>query len=266
MILRRVLPTIAVLLLAGPVHAGRTEEAARMLQDGNYKVRVQAALVLGRLGDPAAFEPLSRALQDPNKSVRAVAAQSLGKLGSPDAVPALQALLRREQDAFVRAQTQRAIAALGPAPAEGEGHGDSKKIYLAFGSFGGGARAADAGALEIVRQALRRELGKLSSVTFTVEKSEEKSFARSGRLGFLIDGNVTRLEDANAPGAETSCDVKVVVARWPARKIILFTNAGAAVQSGARPQDRENARRECLEASAGQLGEDLSKFLQSQGG
>ena len=33
-----------------------------------------------------------------------------------------------------------------------------------------------------------------------------------------------------------------------------------------RPRDKESARRDCLEASAGQVAEDLTKFLKSQGG
>jgi hypothetical protein len=58
----------------------------------------------------------------------------------------------------------------------------------------------------------------------------------------------------------------VMVARWPSKSIILWTNAGAAVTGGSRPQDIANARRDCLEASAGQVAEDLMKFFQSQGG
>ena len=86
-------------------------------------------------------------------------------------------------------------------------------------------------------------------------------------LGFYIDGNITRLDDLPAGGSsETSCDVKVMVARWPSKSIILWTNAGASLQSGTRPQDKLSARKDCLEASAGQLAEDLGKFFKAQGG
>ena len=86
-------------------------------------------------------------------------------------------------------------------------------------------------------------------------------------MAFWIDGNVTRLDDVAATGAsETSCGVRVMVARWPSKSIISWTSAEASVQSGLRPRDRENARRECLEATAAQLAEDLAKFLKAQGG
>jgi hypothetical protein len=57
-----------------------------------------------------------------------------------------------------------------------------------------------------------------------------------------------------------------MVARWPSKSIILWTSAGAAVPAGRRDSDKTSARRECIEASAGQLGESLIEFFRSQGG
>jgi hypothetical protein len=241
--------------------ASKVDELARLLLgDDSFKVRVQAAQLLGRLGDPGGVEPLSRALADSNRTVRWMAVQSLARIGQPSAVPALKAHLAREKDASVREQVQKALAALDTA-APGKKGG---RIFLTFGSFSGGARSADRPALEILRSALRRELGKLPTVTF--EGGDSKNFGSGGQVGFLIDGNVSRLDDGMTGANEINCDVKVMVARWPSKSIILWTSAGAAVQGGSRPQDVTTARRDCLEASAGQLGEDLLKFLQSQGG
>ena len=256
------LAAVCLLGASGPAHATKVEELSRMLEDSSYKVRLQAALLLGKLGDKSAVSPLTRALEDKERLVRAMAAQSLGRLGAADAAPALKALLQRERDAFVRGQAEKALASLGPA------RGGPAKIYLTFGSFSGGAaRVNDPGMLNALRAGLKRELSKLNGVTFTLDSGEEKSFARSGRVGFLIDGNVTRLDAGQVGGAmEINCDVKVMVARWPSKSIILWTNAGAAVQSGSNERDIASARRDCLEASAGQLGEDLAKFFHSQGG
>jgi hypothetical protein len=236
-----------------------------LLEDSSYKVRVQAALVLGKLGDRNAVPALTKALHDENNTVRAVAAQALGRLGAPEAADGLRATLKTERDAFVRTQMEKALAAIGSAA---PGKAKRAKIYVTFGSFSGGTRSADPAALAVLRGALQRELGKLTTVTFALETGvDDKSFAKTGQLGFLIDGNVSRLDEGGGGGSlETNCDVKVMVARWPSRSIIMWTNAGAAVQSGSRPKDREIARRDCLEASAGQLGEDLTRFLQSQGG
>ena len=62
--------------------------------------------------------------------------------------------------------------------------------------------------------------------------ADQHNFGKSGMSGFYIDGNITKLEDSTGGGgAETSCDVKVMVARWPQKSIIMWTNAGASVKS-----------------------------------
>ena len=241
----------------------RVDELCRAVtDDSNYKVRVQAALVLGKLGDARAVQPLIRALADQNKSVRGIAASALGQLGDAAAVDPLRDLLRRESDSFVRGQAEKAIAALAGG---GSGGGNKRaKIYVNFGAFGGGVKSAGPEAAKIIHEALSRELGKLPIVTLTLSTDAQHNFGKSGMSGFYIDGNITKLEDSG--GNETSCDVKVMVARWPQKSIIMWTNAGASVQSGSRPRDKENARKDCLEASARGLSEDLVNFLKSQGG
>ena len=233
-----------------------------MIDDGNYKVRVQAALVLGKLGDPRAVQPLIKALGDQNKTVRGIAASALGQLGDASAVEPLRDLLRHESDSFVRGQAEKAVAALSGGGGGGPKRG--AKIYVNFGAFVGGVKSAGPDASKILHEALSRELGKMPIVTLTLSPADQHNFGKSGMSGFYIDGNITKLEDSG--GNETSCDVKVMVARWPQKSIIMWTNAGASVQSGSRPRDKENARKECLEASARGLSEDLVNFLKAQGG
>jgi hypothetical protein len=259
----------AALLLstAGVAIAGKVDDLSRMLLDRqrSFKVRVQAAQLLGKLGDPAGVRPLSEALADPEKTVRWMAVQALARIGQANAVPALKALLGREKDPWVLVQAEKALLALDhPATSAAPASPGRPRIFLTFGAFSGGSRAADPATLEVLRAALKRELGKLASVTFSLDGKDEKNFGRSGQLGFLIDGNVSRLDGG---GAEINCDVKVMVAKWPSKSIILWTSAGAAVQGGgSRLSDVEAARRDCLEASAGQVGEDLMKFFKAQGG
>lgn len=258
LLLRGATPTV---VMAAPTGTARVGEICRTLtDDANYKVRVQAALVLGKLGDAAAVSCLTRALNDQNRTVRAMSAQALGQVGDPTAVDSLRALAKRDPDAFVRTQTAKAIALLsGPA-----GSGKKTKLYLNFGPFTGGTKNASAEWIKIVSDTLQAELAKLPIVTLTATPEVAKAGAAPA---FWIDGNVTRLDDSTASGAtETSCGVRVMVARWPSKSIISWTSAEASVQSGLRPRDRENARRECLEATAVQLAEDLAKFLKAQGG
>lgn len=259
---------LALLVLAVPARAGKVDDLAeQLLGDDSYKVRLTAALALGKLGDASAVAPLSKALADSHRLVRGTAAESLGRLGNPAAAAALKSLLVKESDPFVRGKAEKALAALGPTTAARADGRRGGRIYLTFGPFSGGAKTADAGHLEALRAVLKRELSKLPTVGFDLAPGEDKNFAKSGRLGFFIDGSVSRLEESMVGGAnETNCDVKVQVLRWPSKSLILWTNAGAAVQGGSGVRERDSSRRQCLEATASQLGEDLLKFFQSQGG
>ena len=258
---------LAVGLCANGFTASKTDELANaLLADPSFKVRTQAALLLGKLGDKAAIEPLVRALGDDNKTVRAVAAQSLGKLGGERASGALKSLLQREKDGFVRTQAEKALAAIVVAPPSVTTDSKDRKLYLKFGPFTGGTKAADANLVGLLRNTLRKSLADLPHVV-VLEGAEEKNLGKGGRPAFLVDGNVLKLEDKESGSAlETSCEVKVMVARWPSRSVILWTSAGAAVQGGKRDRDRQNARQDCLEASAGQLADSLVGYFKSQGG
>jgi hypothetical protein len=265
--LRLVAPVLLFcLVLVARAQAGTTvkvEDLCRaVVEDPNYKVRVQAALVLGKLGDPSAVPALIKALADQNSTVRGIAASALGQLGDASAGDPLRDLVKRESEGFVRSQATKALAALSSG-----GAGKRAKIYLSFGPFSGGVKSAGPDATKIIQDTLARELGKLPAVTLTLAAADQHNFAKTGLQGFFIDGNITRLDEtAAAGGSETSCDVKVMVARWPTKSIISWTNAGASVQSGSRPSDKLGARRDCLEASAGQLAEDLGRFFKAQGG
>jgi hypothetical protein len=277
---RRLALALATLLAVAVAHPPASWAAASkakvdelckaLLEDSNYKVRVQAAIVLGKLGDVSAVDSLIKALEDPNKTVRGIAAQALGQIGDASAADPLRGLLQRDVDPFVKGQADRALAMLHPSggtTAMAGGSSKKAKIYLNFGPFAAGSKNISPDAVKIVRDVLQRELGKLQLVTTNISPVDQKNFAKTGLIGFFIDGNVTHLDDTNSGGSsETSCDVKVLIARWPSKSIISWTNAGATVQSGSRPRDKDNAHHDCLEASAGQLAEDLTKFFKSQGG
>jgi hypothetical protein len=249
----------AVLVAAQVCWGGKVDDLSKaLLTDPSFKVRVQAALLLGKLGDKAGTDALIRALDDEEKSVRAMAAQSLGKVGGAAAAPALKAHLGREHDSFVSTQIKIALSALEDQEIK------DRKIFVTIGPFSGGVKLADASILSLLQNSLRQSLQKLPKLTFTAD-TPAKDRGRAPQLGFLVDGNVSRLQEVFGVG-ETNCEIKLMVARWPSKSIILWTSAGAAVHAGRRDSDKLNARRDCIEASAGQLGDSLLEFFRSQGG
>src|SRR6478752_1863176 len=109
--LRRLLAgLVLVFAMAGPAHADKLDDLTRaLMQDPSYKVRVQAALVLGKLNDKRAVPALMQALHDENETVRGVAATSLGRIGDKSSANALQASASSDASEFVRSQARKAL-------------------------------------------------------------------------------------------------------------------------------------------------------------
>lgn len=247
---------------AGPVYADRVDDLARsLLQDPSYKVRVQAALVLGKLADPRAVPALIQALKDPDESVRGVAATSLGKVGDKSATSALTALLRDPSD-FVKNQAKASIdklAAAGPTTAPVATPSSSARFFIAVGF----AQGKSPEGLKLVRDSLQRELRKLPGVTLDVAGSDAPTttvLSQKKLDGYIIDGSIQRLAVSQAGGQATiDCDVKAYVATYPQKAIKVMTSAGASLQTGL--SGVESGKRDCLAAASEALREDVGKFL-----
>jgi HEAT repeat protein len=102
------------------------DEAVRtlmMIVTNNHEdliVRGRAALMLGKIGDARAVEPLIRALDAPGYQTPLYAAQSLGKLGDPRAIEPLIRAMESHNDKM-RDAAQEALEKLGYKEAEPEG-------------------------------------------------------------------------------------------------------------------------------------------------
>lgn len=105
---------ISCLLLLAPgydalVAALQSDDA----YDDSYKVRLQAAVLLGRSGRDSAVEPLSLALGgDPHYLVRSAAALALANLSAPRSATTLLTAMATDADAFVRQQARNALERL----------------------------------------------------------------------------------------------------------------------------------------------------------
>lgn len=101
----------AALLLSGSASAGISDLIEKLRNGEDFRVRVTAALELGKTKKTEAREPLIGALDDGNAAVRAAAAAALKVLGDPKAIPALRAH-RKDPSPAVRSQIKTSIKAL----------------------------------------------------------------------------------------------------------------------------------------------------------
>jgi len=266
----RALVVALLLIAAAPASADKIDDLTRtLMQDASYKVRVQAALVLGKLNDRRAVPALMQALHDENETVRGVAATSLGRIGDKSSANALQVAATSDASEFVRSQARKALELVA-----GGGGGmvaappkAGARFYVAIG-FSAGNRAG-AEYTRLVREALAKELQKVSSVTLSVSGGggePSRSVLASKHLqGFIVDGSIQRLSATPAGGQQNiDCDLKAFVATFPDRSIKAMTQEGASLQTGSGASEADSGKRDCLVAAAEAVKDDVEKFLRTQ--
>lgn len=267
--LRALLVVALLFCVARPASADKIDDLTRtLMQDASYKVRVQAALVLGKLGDKRAVPALMQALHDENETVRGVAATSLGRIGDKAAANALMVASTSDASEFVRGQAKKALelvagggtAVVSAPPKAGA------KFYVHIG-FNGGKGSPEYARL--VREALAKELQKLPAVTLSVSGSSgapSKAILSSHHLqGYIVDGTIQRLSASPQGGQQQiDCDLKAFVATFPENSIKMMTQEGASLQTGSGPSEEMSGKRDCLVAAVEAVRDDVGKFLRTQ--
>jgi hypothetical protein len=262
MAIRR-LAFLLVVCAAGPAAADKIDDLSRALTtDPSYKVRVQAALVLGKLKDKRAIPALQVALKDENESVRGVAATSLGQIGDRNAAHALQDATR-DPSAFVRAQAQKSLDLFANTPTNAPSPRAGARYYVAIGFDVKGGNAQYG---QVVKEALAKELQKLPTVTLSVGGGPPSAqlLAQKRLKGFVVDGSIQRLSASRAGGQnQVDCDLRAFVATYPERAIKMMTTEGASLQTGSGPSEETSGKRDCLMAAVEAVRDDVNKFLQT---
>lgn len=101
----------AVLFAGSSAFGDRFDYFVKQLDAPGFKVRLQAAYILGTLGDKRAVPPLVKTLGDTHYAVRGAAAIALGSLGDLAAVKPL-AKLATDEESWVRAEVMKALGKL----------------------------------------------------------------------------------------------------------------------------------------------------------
>lgn len=247
----------------GVATADKVDDLVRQLRrDPDYKVRLSAALNLGKIGDPRAVPALTEALRDSDKTVRGVAAAALGKLVDrrvpakerAAAIAELERVLRADPDAFVRSQARKSYDILknlgdgapSTAPAAG--------IYVEVGPMSDSTRQGGPKLLTAMRTTISKTIRSKGTDLVTEWPSgrspTKADLSRAGtRAAYYVDGTLTTL-DVKKTGsmAEVTCNVSLVLATYPDKAMFGFLKGGAQVQTGATERDIDEGKQDCVGA------------------
>jgi hypothetical protein len=253
---RRTLLSLALLFSVSSALAtpGLDELVEQLKSASDFRLRVSAALQLGKslTGDAAA--PLEAALDDSNASVRAAAAAALKNLGDQAAVPALKAH-RSDKSEAVRAQVAAAIKSLeeerltGPKP----------RVLIKIGIMKNGSGVKSKKIESELADSSRRKLGELPGVrVLAADGSGPSTEANSGKPStvpmVMVTGNVSELRALREGRSITySASVEYVLHTMPEQAIAAKVSGRASAT--ATDHDAEDAtvladlRRSVLEAA-----------------
>jgi hypothetical protein len=216
----------------------------------DFRLRVGAALALGKTHSRAALAPLVGALDDSNPAVRVAAAAALAVLGQKEATNALRAHLGHETSGAVRAQLESALAKLE----SGKTNEAGARVLVKLGELKNltGARGEKLAAR--FRGATRARAAALPGVELVAEASEGRNEAASRKLPLLIIDGVLNHLSQGADGAQmmVSAQVEYVFRKMPEHALTGSVRGTAkALDTGSAAGDQSRVAQLEVEALEG---------------
>jgi hypothetical protein len=238
-------------LCAGLPCVAIAEDSAGALRDlaesSDFRLRVAAALYLGRWKPPAAREALERALGDGHPAVRAAAANALANLGDPTAIGALARRATVETSDSVKAQLQTSIAQLrqkAEPPAEAAPQLAGQVRYVVrLGAMRNPTGVRGEELRRILHDAARSRARAMRSAALV--DSDGEGLAQAARLKvpvLTLDGSLVQLTEARVEGSvQVQARVEFAVRR---EQTLKGTFSGAATTFGTGQTISDQGRRQ----------------------
>jgi hypothetical protein len=242
-----IVAAIAILLTANRARADRLDTLSSELQSRDTKARINAAVQLGKLGDPRGVPPLIKALTDENTVVRGLAATALGHIGDARAIAPLEKAQSDRSEA-VRSRARDALKALRAKASAAKtrtvddtattsttvkpqvktttttgGAAGKPRIFLVVKQM---TNKSNAGAKELskkMRDAVVHELERSTDCTLD-------SGVGTKLKQFTIDGTISKLtRGTSGPWMEVTAEVKLTISTAEGRMMSIVTGS-ATVQ------------------------------------
>ena len=209
----------------------------------DFRLRVSAALLLGRSKPAGARQKLEHALSDAHPAVRIAAAASLSALGDPAAIPSLERHARDEQMVGVKAKMQESVAHLragsgagsvaGVAPVRAIGHA---KYVLELGAMRNTSGVQNDQFSSVMSQTAKKQLEQKGALVLDATDTALKEEATKKKIPvYRLEGQLSRLsQQQQADGSLTvHARVEFSVVKVP-QHTLQGTLSGAASTQGGR--------------------------------
>jgi hypothetical protein len=193
-----------------PALAREIREVVEDLAKGeDFRLRVSAALALGKSGDPSVRGPLEKALsEDSHPAVRTAAAAALGALGDADAIPALKRATQNDSSASVRSAATSSLAKLGSSDG-GSAKPSKARVLVKLGKMTNRSNVRGTELATVLQGAAREHAGRLAGVEVLPEDKDAKTASAERKLPvFTLDGTIAKVERSSS-GSSTVISARV---------------------------------------------------------
>jgi hypothetical protein len=234
---------VATVVSSLPVASVAQDDGAafRDLAIGNdFRVRVAAALALGKSKSPGARPALEKALGDAHPAVRSAAAAALGSLGDPRSIPPLKTAFAAEAVADVKAEMDRTIRRLTTAspaaPAPAAAPQAKARFLVALGRLENKSGLAVDKLAPALKSNTRSRMSQVPGVEVLADGTDPGVEGKSRNLpAFTVDGSLTKLDkQQGSDNVGYSARVEYVIRKMPEAKLSGTMRGSAAAFADAK--------------------------------
>jgi len=209
---------------------------ADLAHASDFRVRVSAALLLGKTRPEGARVMLEHALDDGHAAVRTAAAAALASVGDPAAVPALERHARSESSGAAHAQMEASIAALSHTGGDAPPPPPARPQYVVtIGQMKNLTGVRPTELSNVLRDATRMQAHSLPGAVVYDEGDPGTVRAASKIPVLLLEGQITRLALAQSNDAmRIEARVEFSVRRVPQQTLKGTLSGGATSVESVR--------------------------------
>jgi hypothetical protein len=236
---------IVAALLLGAASSSVAQDDSGAFRDlaigTDFRLRVTAALTLGKSKSAGARPALEKALGDPNPAVRAAAAAGLGAVGDAAAIVALKAALTHESTPNVKAQLETTIKRLGAGPAT-KANTSKPKFLIALGRLENRSGSGTAEVATALKAATRAKMAAVPGIEILDDGSDIAAASKSRNLpAFTVDGSLTELaKKQSRTGVSFSARVEYLIRKMPEQSLKGTMSGNAQAQADTKEIHGQN--------------------------
>ncbi|MEO8799432.1 MAG: HEAT repeat domain-containing protein [Polyangiaceae bacterium] len=203
-----------------------TNAKHELVDSDDFRVRISAALYLGKSHSPGALQSLTAALSDPNPTVRTAVAIALRKLGDPDAIGPLTRQLKREDAPATHSQIATAIESLHQAESPQPVATPTVKYAVKIGNMKNltGVRGDALG--NVMRQAAHT---RAATIPGAVVVDDDTAAAQTHAPILVLDGVIVKMGQEKKSGGTVNfkAQVEFSVSKMPEHALKVALTGGA---------------------------------------